>query len=291
MRVPELISIMDLREIAEILGLTRDSSLFKSLCLLRSHKGNLVIVPNLKYIVPPYIVVSGTSKGARIVKAINESSSINSIKLESLKGHHQEITLGEVLYIRKPNSNVLVLCDKSGKCYDASNVTKIMHSNYLGIPIVVFCSKKYCIYLDPIKQKLVKVRGALLSSRGSTSCLVATDSNTHHIFIWDKYEGVIRNYVLEKQRTVFNRLVCSENLCVAYSESEALAISFNNLYSIPSALRPLISCCYRDYFIDERYGVVVRSINGELDPIAVTGPATPCGTAWLLILTIIMWTC
>ncbi len=278
MRVPELISIMDLREIAEVLGLTRDSSLFKSLCLMRSHEGNLIIVPNLKYVVPPYIVISGTLKDTRVVKAINESSSINSIKLESLKDHHQEIALGEVLSIRRPNSNVLVLCDKSGKCYDVSNVTKIMHSNYLGVPVVVFCSKKYCIYLDPIKQKLVKVRSVLLSSHGSTSCLVATDSNTHHIFIWDRYEGAIRNYVLEKQRTVFNRLVCSENLCIAYSESEALAISFNNLYPIPSALRPLTSCYYSDYFIDERYGVIVRSINGELDPIAVTGPAIPCGT-------------
>ncbi len=276
MKVPRLIKVLSLHDLAGILGDTREHSLIKSLQLLRSREGNLVLTLGRRYIVPPYILMSSTSGNTRILRAVDRGSSISSSILGQLTDLNQELSLGGCLHLSKIGPKISV-CDDSGKCYDVANVSHIAYSNYLGSPIVVFCSKKYCIYIDPIKLKLTKARNAIIGIFNSTACLIASDGSAHDVYIWDRFEGSIKTYTLEREGVVFNKVVCGEGLCVAYSKNEALAISFYSLYSIPPTLKPLISCGYNDYFIDERYGIVIKSRNGELDPIAVTGPTMPCG--------------
>jgi len=278
LKVPKLIKVLSLHDLAGILGSIQEHGTIKSLQLLRSHEGNLVLTSGRRYIVPPYILMSCTIGGTEILRAVGKDSSISSSVLGQLTdlNLNHELSLGGSLYFSKTGSKVSV-CDDSGKCYDVTNVSQVAYSNYLGNPIIVFYSKKYCIYNDPIKLRLTRARSAIMGTFGSIACLLASNSGIHDIYIWDRFEGNIKTYTLEREGMVFNKVVCGEGLCVAYSKSEALAISFHNLYLIPPTLKPLISCGYNDYFIDERYGIVIKSRNGELDPIAVTGPATPCG--------------
>jgi len=273
--VPELVDILTTHELTEALHLPHDSRLLKSLRLLRTSKGNLVIIPNIKCALPLFAVLNGTSNGAGIVRVVNHVPDINSVVKDLACGKSREVEIGRALYVRNHDS-IISVCDRGGRCFELSSTSRLTYSNYLETPVIVFCSKKYCVHLDPIERRLVKVKRVFLSTHGSTSCLVAID-DVCRVLLWDKYEGNFRSYEVDGCGMSINRLVCSDNLCTAYSEGEALAISFSGLYSIPKSLKPLISCGANDYFIDENYGVLVRSVGGELDPVAVTGPATPCG--------------
>jgi len=276
LKVPKLVKVIDLHDLVGILTDKREYSEIKSIRLLRSCKGNIVLTFDRRYIVPPYVLLSSTSRNIRIIKVVNRSSSISSSVLSRLAVPNQELNLGDYLYFKSTGHHIS-LCDSSGRCYDIANEFNIQYSNYLGNPIMVICSKRYCIYNNPINSKLVKVKNAVLGIFDSTACLIASNGEVHDIYIWDRFEGGIKAYTYEREGMKFNKLICGERLCVAYSKSEALAISFYSVYPIPTTLKPLISCGHNDYFIDERYGIVIKSKKGELDPIAVTGTAIPCG--------------
>ena len=78
MKVPKLITLISLHDLAGVLGDTREHNIVKSLQLLRSREGNLVLTLSHKYIVPPYILMSSTSSNTRILRAVDKNSSISS---------------------------------------------------------------------------------------------------------------------------------------------------------------------------------------------------------------------
>ena len=110
MKVPRLFKIINIRDLLAVLGINtvHERDIAKFMLLLRNHNGDIILTPNYRYIVPPYILLSSGHRTTKIQKVVSKDVSISPSVLDKPMDLGSEHMLGSKYYIKRTSLNTLL---------------------------------------------------------------------------------------------------------------------------------------------------------------------------------------
>ena len=235
--------------------------------LLRTSKDNVVLInelaPHLEY---SLIKMSGLNcegitlnsfKRKGVVNIEIDGRGLESVLRRNIAALNEPITLRNLRNVK--------LC-VNNECMNIDKVHSMSIINFFNEFILTIRSGNSYIIVDA--SGIRKSFKSVISGSEILGCQATLSTkDSLSITVWDRYEGISNEFKVSCNE--IDGLSCNKNLCVVFCGRVSWVVSLNDIYPLPVKLLPLIRCGDEDYLYDPKHKLVVRSVHGELTPLAL----------------------